>query len=861
MKHGFRQRLKDYSAWGWPPVVRSYSGGLAAVWVNRCWLDSDDFRVEINQSAAELGQTIWQYRKDGYEPMSVTRSTTTGTALYNTVWRHQLAPLPPNSITGIERPAPNQIELGIQNEVAADLGKFFELLPLQASTNLTDWEPLATLLKTNANPGAALWTDADTELPSRFFRVPTNRYITPLPEPTGPYGLGEFSQLLTDPIRINPATGEPMQFMVTCWYPAPLQGGRLPAPYVAEAVAWNSLYVNPGSRIARFAAHSSPGAPLATNLMSWPVVLFSPGIEGNRRENLLSVEEMVSHGFVVVGMDHRDTAAAVYPNGTLVRGQTIHSEAEAISRHAERTADAVLVLDQLEQWQAADPLLAGRLDLDRIGACGAGLGGSIAANLANADARCKAAANLDGNVRSADLAAAGCAKPYLLIHSDTPDPVDTDDNRLVFFQRSQSAAYYVKVAGTTIYDFVDWGLLVGRDVLNQLAGQVGTADCMQAQYLAGSAMLSFFRRHLLGQEDGVLDQLATSSPAVNLSLCQNGGPVITTCLAPTSNLVGDPLTLSVTATGQAPLSYAWFLNGIPLPAADATLQILATTMASAGVYSVRISNAVGTASCSAPVTVLPLRFVFQPLDLQASVGSSGTFQAVVQSSAPVTYQWQRNGQDLPGANLASLALTNIQPADSGVYWVRASNLYGSVLSASARLNLRPTILQAPQNPILAVGTDLELQAQVAGTLPITYLWRWQGVSQSRLTRNALASSLWLPNLQLSNAGLYTLTVTNQYSSAAPTPAVSASVIVVDPPVDQSAPTNSTVTFAATIGQGTAPTPGLQWQFNGVNLDGATNASLSLPNFQPADAGTYTLVVTNNLDRSASFSAVLRVPSL
>ncbi len=142
---------------------------------------------------------------------------------------------------------------------------------------------------------------------------------------------------------------------------------------------------------------------------------------------------------------------------------------------------------------------------------------------------------------------------------------------------------------------------------------------------------------------------------------------------------------------------------------------------------------------------------------------------------------------------------------------------------------------------------------------MTYLWRWQGSSQSRLTRNALTSSLWLPNLQLSNAGLYTLTVTNQYGIAAPISAVSASVIVVDPPVDQAGPTNSTVTFAAIIGLGTAPAPGLQWQFNGLNLDGATDASLILTNVQPANAGIYTLVVTNNVDRSVSFSAVLRVP--
>jgi hypothetical protein len=854
----FRQKLQDHSFWGWPSLVRSYSGGLAAVWVSRGWLDSDDFRVEINQNAAELDQTIWQYRKDGYEPMSVTRSTGTGPALYNTVWRHQLPPLSPNSITGIERPAANQVQLGIQNEVAADLGRFFELLPLQASTNLLDWEPLATLFKTNANPEPAQWADADATLPTRFFRVPTNRYITPLLEPTGHYGVGEFSDLLTDTNRYNPTTGLPMQFMVTCWYPTLPAGGRLPTPYLAEAVAWETTYFMPMSRMAGLAAQPTIGTPLATNLPRWPVVLYSPWSGSHRRDNLVLVEELVSQGFVVVGMDHRDTSMAVYPDGTPVRGQVMQFPDDFAPRQSERTADAVFVLDQLEQWQTAHPMLAGHLDLDRIGAFGTQFGGSVCANLANGDARCKAAASLNSAIWGDDLVAAGCAKPYLLIHSDTPDGQDTNDTRLAFFQHSQAAAYYLKLAGTTDGDFVDYCYLVDRAVVNQMFGQAGTTDTKQVQALTRSALLSFFRRHLLGQEDGVLDRLATNTPAVSLSLCQNGGPVITTSLAPSTNLVGNPLTLSVTATGQAPLSYAWFLNGTLLPAADATLQIPATTMASAGLYTVRISNEVGVASCSAPVTVLPLKFTTQPANLQTVVRGSGTFRVVVQSSAPVIYQWQHNGQDVAGANLDSLVLTNIQPADAGAYCVRASNLNGSLVSTSALLNLRPTLLQAPQNQILAVGTDLELQGQAAGTLPITYLWRWQGASQSRLTRNALTSSLWLPNLQLSSAGIYTLMVTNQYGMAAPTTSVSASVIIVDPPLEQTAQTNSTVTFAATIGQGTASAPGLQWQFHGVNLDGATDATLVLTNVQPSDAGIYTLVVTNNVDRSASFSAVLRV---
>src|SRR5258706_11391825 len=57
--------------------------------------------------------------------------------------------------------------------------------------------------------------------------------------------------------------------------------------------------------------------------------------------------------------------------------------------------------------------------------------------------------------------------------------------------------------------------------------------------------------------------------------------------------------------------------------------------------------------------------------------------------------------------------------------------------------------------------------------------------------------------------------------------------------------------------GTAPFS-YQWQFNGANIGGATDTSLSLSNVQPADAGNYTVVVTNSAGSVTSAVAVLTV---
>ena len=50
----------------------------------------------------------------------------------------------------------------------------------------------------------------------------------------------------------------------------------------------------------------------------------------------------------------------------------------------------------------------------------------------------------------------------------------------------------------------------------------------------------------------------------------------------------------------------------------------------------------------------------------------------------------------------------------------------------------------------------------------------------------------------------------------------------------------------------------QWHFNGTNLQGAVDAALTLTNVQLAQAGTYTVLVTNAFGSVLSSNAVLTV---
>ena len=106
-----------------------------------------------------------------------------------------------------------------------------------------------------------------------------------------------------------------------------------------------------------------------------------------------------------------------------------------------------------------------------------------------------------------------------------------------------------------------------------------------------------------------------------------------------------------------------------------------------------------------------------------------------------------------------------------------------------------------------------------------------------------------------NAGLNSLAEIELWGGAAGSataPAISTQ------PASQTASAGSNVTF--TVAATGAPAPAYQWKVDGEVISGATSASLVLNNVQAADAGTYTVVVSNSSGSVTSSNAVLTVGS-
>jgi len=167
-------------------------------------------------------------------------------------------------------------------------------------------------------------------------------------------------------------------------------------------------------------------------------------------------------------------------------------------------------------------------------------------------------------------------------------------------------------------------------------------------------------------------------------------PVITQQPAGQNVTPFSEVTLSVEATGSGPLQYFWRHNGGSLVSAtEATLTLTNVQPSQAGDYQVIVLDASGAVGSEvAQLMVLdPPVIALQPEDVDAAAGDPVTFTVQAFSPLPMTFQWRKDGNPLPGSMESHLDLAGVQAADAGNYDVVIDNGQGTVTSASAQLTV------------------------------------------------------------------------------------------------------------------------------------------------------------------------------
>lgn len=118
----------------------------------------------------------------------------------------------------------------------------------------------------------------------------------------------------------------------------------------------------------------------------------------------------------------------------------------------------------------------------------------------------------------------------------------------------------------------------------------------------------------------------------------------------------------------------------------------------------------------------------QPANQTVPQGQSASFTVSASGATPLTYQWQKNGVNISGANSATYTINNAQQANAGQYKCVVSNAYGNASSNSATLtvtafNAQPvgTILTPASGTIYRGGDVISFSGsatdQEDGTLP------------------------------------------------------------------------------------------------------------------------------------------------
>ena len=261
------------------------------------------------------------------------------------------------------------------------------------------WLRAGALLLAVAAPAAAQTPCAPAPAPAGI--------ASPLPTPTGAFKVGRLAR------HVSAAATTP-ELMLYVWYPADAATAGRSAPYLAgwpESQATLRAHAERMFREAfcafeqgRIFSHAIERAPVASG--RFPVLVFGHGLGVPGFAYASQFEDLASHGYVIVSVEHEPTAAFVlFPDGRV--GSMDAPKWNAVGKlppdqqlefeRAQIEPGALALRRAIDELSALDTTgaLAGRLDLTRLGVFGHSFGAMAAMRAAQTDRRVRAVLTQD----------------------------------------------------------------------------------------------------------------------------------------------------------------------------------------------------------------------------------------------------------------------------------------------------------------------------------------------------------------------------------------------------------------------------------------------------------------------------------
>ena len=358
-------------------------------------------------------------------------------------------------------------------------------------------------------------------------------------KPTGKYTIGTMSYCVTDPDREEifiTDKHQARQIPIQVWYPAENTAQPDYAPYIPEATkvseAISELLHIPKALLYPLQFKRSNAlvkAPINKENAQYPVLLYLTGLYGHRCISAFQIQELVSQGYIVVGIDcPMAVALATFPNGSTLKSlprtvidpmlnESLTEENPLLNYNGKTfeggliayfVKDVSRVIDFLTALNTNDPnhLLTTKLNLDKLGAFGVSLGGIIVSEASWKDLRIKANLIMESRI-PLKIAQTGLRIPTIVItraeeamrterersggwrESDIQEHISTMENLC----KNTPESEFVQIPNIFHVDFTDAPLWVP---FPHLLGFSGKTPIKETHHKPNEFTLTFTKKHL-----------------------------------------------------------------------------------------------------------------------------------------------------------------------------------------------------------------------------------------------------------------------------------------------------------------------------------------------------------------------------
>lgn len=367
-------------------------------------------------------------------------------------------------------------------------------------------------------------------------------------KPLGKYQIGTKTYHFTDSLRneiFSANLSQKREIMVQIWYPTDQKTDRNFTPYfedsktvtsaLAEQFGYPEIFF---SQLKYVNSNAISNAEVSRVRENYPVLIYLSGANGSRQFSTFQIQELVSQGYIVAGIDNPGAVVAVrFPDGRIIKGLPRENIKALIDQSIEDlptvpelnnielkegiipyfSDDVSLVINCLEKINKYDSqnILTRHIDLTKIGIFGISLGGIVAAEASVKDDRIKACLIMESPI-SKNVMKKSILIPTMIITRDaetmrmerkksggwTEKDIKIHQYTMNnIYERLPSDGYFIKIPKMFHLDFLDIPLWLPY---GKYIGVSGEMKAKHAHQIINNFSVAFFNKELMGVSSNFL---------------------------------------------------------------------------------------------------------------------------------------------------------------------------------------------------------------------------------------------------------------------------------------------------------------------------------------------------------------------